>query len=67
MTKPTTPGIAELQGMRLISIPDDDERWKEVAPFTVLGNERDIYVRESEYPTVRDAIDQAIAQRGGKS
>lgn len=55
----------DLSAFHIIAIPDDDERWKGVAPMTVLGDGREAYVRESEWPTIREALDAAIAQRGG--
>lgn len=51
---------SDLAAIRLIPIADDDERWKDVAPMTVLGNGRDAYVRESEWPEIREALRKAI-------
>lgn len=52
--------IAEsLGGIRLIVVPDSDERWQNVEPMTVLGDGRDAYVKASEWPEIREAIIKA--------
>ena len=46
-------------GMTLKVIPDSDERWENVEPLTVLGDNNVAYVRESEWPVIRAAIIKA--------
>lgn len=45
-----------LTGMEFRTIPDDDERWKNVGKLTALVDEPVVYVRISEWPTIKAAL-----------